>query len=200
MKAMCDSFLHVCTVTGRKDCQDKTFGYIGGFINLEFARDVTLQTAYYTTTQENIALFMHHNYNTPSLLEAFGKPYCFVNTGHHDAAIEAMTKEVFVENVEWYLRLLQPECHRIIWISTTSPRDDSQVQHINSTLEWSKAVREMLANQTDLPVAFVDVFHASVSASHEDNIHMSKGWYSALANFLGDLLDSCTGKAVMHPS
>jgi hypothetical protein len=201
MQSGCITNLHICKGTGRTDCNVTTtsFGYNGGYINLEFARDVILQTQNHTTSQENIAMFMHHNYNTPTLIEAFGKSYCFVNTGHHDAAIQGMTKEVYVENVEWYLRLLQTECHQIIWISTTSPRDNSRVQKINSTFEWGNAVWEMLANQIDLPVAFVDVFNASVSFPHRDNIHMASDWYSALADFLGDLLDSCTGMGLIQP-
>jgi hypothetical protein len=178
------------------DCNvtDSAFGYYsGGYINVEFARDVTLQTQYHNTTQENIAMFLHHHYNLPPLLEAFGKPYCFVNTGHHDVLINGITKEVYVENVEWYLRLLQPECHQIIWIATTAPKGNKATQKIKTTLEWSKAVWEMLKSQTDLPVAFLDVYHSSLNFEHADNIHLAGDWYKALAYFLGDLLDSCTG-------
>jgi hypothetical protein len=195
-QSSCSPLLYVCTATGRMDCkvtENNTFGYYGGFITAEFARDVILQTQYHNTSQENIAMFLRHHYNLPPLLEAFGKPYCFVNTGHHDVLIKGITKEVYVENVEWYLRLMQPECNQIIWISTTAPMNDRDVQKIKATLEWSEAVREMLTNQTDLSVAFLDVYHSSLNFAHRDNIHMSVEWYNALAYFLGDLLDSCTG-------
>jgi hypothetical protein len=197
MQSACDTVFHFCTATGSNDCNsnthENTFGYNGGYINVEFARDVILQTQYHNTSQENIALFLHRDYNTPALVEAFGKPYCFVNTGHHDVAIKGTTKEVFVENVEWYLRLLQPECNHIVWVSANAPTDDSYAQKISTTLEWNEAIREMLANQTDLPVSFLDVYNASLHFAHRDNIHMSEEWYKALADFMGDLLDACTG-------
>ena len=197
MQSGCNSSFLVCTETGRKDCSvtSNAWHYSGGYINVEFARDVMIQTQYYNTSQENIALYLHQHFNSPAVLKAFGKPYCFVNTGIHDVMIRHITKEVFVENVEWYLRLLRPECHRIVWISTTPPRSDKSkfAQRINQTLEWNMAALDMLNSRADLHIPYIDVFHASLNFSCTDNVHLTPDWYSALASLVGDLLDVCTG-------
>lgn len=174
--------------------------YQGGYINVEFARDVILQTNHHNTSQENIALFLNREYNSAELVEAFGKPYCVINTGHHDVLVDGITMKQFVQNVQWYLNLLQPECHRILWVSSTAPLTDMYAQKLQLTLDWNEAVREMLAeepigdlNGKQQVIPFLDVFSASIEHEHRDNLHMSQDWYQSLANFIGDLVESCDG-------
>eukprot|EP00977_Amphora_coffeiformis_P026313 scaffold25467_cov92-Amphora_coffeaeformis.AAC.1 len=62
-----------------------------GYIGVEFARDVELQTPQFSTTQENVASFLNRTWNTKEMLKIYEKPTCVVNTGHHDAIIGNLT-------------------------------------------------------------------------------------------------------------
>mmetsp|Transcript_45989 Transcript_45989/g.68448 ORF Transcript_45989/g.68448 Transcript_45989/m.68448 type:complete len:409 (-) Transcript_45989:334-1560(-) len=178
----------------------------GGFIGVEFARDVEIQSSRYRTTQENIAAFLRNEYNQESLVEDWGRPICVINTGHHDVMIPNITKSRYVENVRWYLQLMAPQCSHIFWLETTSPRGDSEyIQSRNRTKAWNQGVKQMLSEETQSiilanmdqeqhqeepqgrpllrsKVAYVEVFDASVSYPHNDNIHMDPSWYRSLAD------------------
>ena len=139
-------------------------------------------------------------------MEAFGKPDCFVSVGFHDILVPSVTLDVYLENIEWYLRLLQPHCSQIIWISMTAPRSNHYLQTKAKTLTWNEGARQSLAKRfsgnsnkdnsyNHKPIAFVDVYHASNGFPSRDNIHMSPEWYEALGNFLGDIMDACRPNA-----
>lgn len=165
----------------------------GGYITIEFARDVEMQSPEFLTTQENIAVFLDRDYNTPILVEDFGKPVCVVNTGHHDVVIPKITRSMFLSNVEWYLTLLNPQCESIIWIATTAPLSitaGKYFQTVNQTQSWNAGVKEILARTPKLlpKAVFVDVFEASRSWPHNDNIHMNDAWYAHLGRFINDVI------------
>ncbi|GKZ00277.1 hypothetical protein MPSEU_000980600 [Mayamaea pseudoterrestris] len=108
----------------------------GGFLKVEFARDVEMQSSAYTTTQENIAAFVNASYNSPGLVRDWGKPICLISTAHHDAAIPNVTRGVYLSNIEWYIRILYPHCESIIWLGATAPLQtvpDLYPQTINQT-------------------------------------------------------------------
>jgi hypothetical protein len=149
----------------------------GGFLGVEFARDVELQTDQYPTTQENIAFYLDQVWNHPSLLQIWEKPLCIVNTGHHDAAIPGLTTAAFVQNVKWYMHLLSSVCQQFVWIATTVPLGLSNKegipfpQGIKKTKEWNIAVHDMLMTDPILAprLLFIDVYNASLSHEHSDN-------------------------------
>ena len=162
----------------------------GGYVNVEFARDVEMQSSEFGTTQENIAAFLDRTYNQPELVQDFGRPICVVNAGHHDATIPNITKEKFLTNVEWYLNLLRPQCESIIWIASTAPMTDEFVQTLNLTKAWNDGVRELLEQSSPVlraKTAFVDGFESSRRFPHRDNIHMGWEWYQRLATLIQDV-------------
>ena len=143
-----------------------------GFLGVEFARDVELQTPQFLTTQENVAnLLLRDRWNTKEMLQVFEKPTCIINTGHHDVIIANMTKEAYVANVQWYLHLLAEQCETIFWSATTAPEGDGRPQKIKATREWGLAVRDMLNSDAVLrhKTLYVDGYVASLSYPHMDN-------------------------------
>ena len=145
----------------------------GGFLGVEFARDVEMQSAHFTTTQENIAYYLNRTYNDPGLLKYWQKPTCVVNTGHHDAYIPNITQEIYMANVQWYLHLLARECQLILWVATTSPQknDPRYKQTVEGTHNWGLAVRELLKQDEILRhrSLYIDDFEASMTFDHADN-------------------------------
>ena len=169
--------------------------YYGGYMTVEFARDVEIQSNQYMTTQENlIKSYIPNKWNTPDLIQDFNKPVCVVGTGFHDIMIPTITFNVFLENVQWYLSMLQKECSITLWLANTAPTADATYNHTrsntirtypqnqNNTLEWNEGVRDLLQrNKNFSEIGFVDVYKASLNALHQDHIHMSRDWYSNLA-------------------
>ena len=141
------------------------------YAGLEFTRDVEIQTDQYPTSQENIAHYLDENFNTPSILNTWEKPTCVINSGHHDVMIKGMTQDLYVENARWYLHVMEPVCHNIVWLSTNAPRSNDYAQKITQTLEWGHAVRDMLAADSILSdkSVYVDVYNASLTYEHNDN-------------------------------
>lgn len=143
----------------------------GGFIGLEFARDVEIQTPLFLTSQENVAYYLNQTWNTERMLSVFEKPTCIVNSGHHDVLIKGMTEESYVANVKWYLHLLAEQCDVLLWLATSSPETDDFPQKINATHAWGLAVKDMMEQDAVLGTksVYIDVFEASRDFPHKDN-------------------------------
>ena len=104
----------------------------------------------------------------------------------------------FLDNVQWYLSMLQYECSMILWLANTAPTADATYNDTRSntvktypqnqkknTLEWNEGVRNLIATRRNFTeIGFVDVYRASLNASHLDHIHMERDWYSNLAKFI----------------
>jgi hypothetical protein len=167
----------------------------GGYIMMEFARDVEMQTSQFQTTQEVIHNWMSKVYNAPGQVELFGKPVCVMLAGFHDMTIPNMTRPMFLSNVQWMLELFQSECKHIIWLANSAPADiGSWVQTKALTKEWNDGVQDLLLElQTSSStsslfqnrISFVDVFNASLKSariSDTDNVHMSPRFYRELGS------------------
>jgi hypothetical protein len=177
----CDSMLLSCSVREAKQpCMptNTSRGMFGGYVSVEFARDVEIQSKEYITTQENVANYLARDWNTDEMIADFGRPICVVSTGCHDVAIPRIQLDAYLENVRWYLDLLSPVCDHVVWVSNTSPATDEYVQKKQQTNEWNLAVRNLLMERDH--TSFVGVFGASATYKHEDNIHMSREWYNLL--------------------
>jgi hypothetical protein len=203
----CDSTFAICheeeeTASCQMDATESKKHAHGGYIAVEFARDVELQTPSYATTQENLASFLQENFNSLWQLEQFGgRPICVISAGFHDIAIPNITLTIFLENVIWYLELLSPQCSKIIWLQNTSPEkhndmDNSSNFQYPQTVEririWNQGVYQAVSNSTRLQtrqndLVFMDPFEASCSHPHADNIHMKPGWYRELGSFFTQL-------------
>ena len=109
-------------VTQEADCARKHLTY-GGFISIEFAKDVEVQTPRYTTTQENVAWYLQRSWNQPTskVMKEWGLPICVINTGNHDVILPFIQTSDFIKNVEWYLNLFVNECSHFVWLSNTAP-------------------------------------------------------------------------------
>jgi hypothetical protein len=195
----CSSELVVCTnlTNNNRTCPASTLKtlYYGGYISMEFARDVKIQSPHFGTSQENIALgFLNSTqWNQDLISSSFGPTACILGGGFHDMRVPNITLSRFIANVKWYLRLLHPTCGHFIWVANTAPATSTQhnfPQGYNRTLEWNTAVSNLLENTRDLrhKSTFVDVFHASISFPHADNMHMDPTWYRALGAMFASMI------------
>ena len=205
--AGCDSVFLVCSVNNNATRIERSTRQLfdapllyGGFFKAEFVRDVELQSPQFLTSQENIAQYIKEAYNTPDLLEDWrDRPICLLSSSHHDVLIPGMTQDMYVTNIEWYIRVMQPQCHFIIWIGANLPAGEVNGRRYPQTPErttaWNTAARQLIENTSDLNAVFVDVLNASHfegSLSAGDNVHMEPVWYETLATFfIGVLSTKC---------
>ena len=178
--------------------EDKKLVY-GGYMIVEFAKDVELQSPSYRTTQENIVWYLREHFNRPQLVTEWGKPVCVIGTGFHDMILLIKTDDFnmdrFVENVEWYLMLMKDECSHMIWVTNTAPSRENPKnwpQTIERTKEWNDGVRAMIENNLELlrMSSYVDVFDASLDIPHkpDDHIHLLDTWYGDIGNWFSTLI------------
>eukprot|EP00173_Palmaria_palmata_P001041 Plantae.Rhodophyta-Palmaria_palmata.ctg1547.p1 GENE.Plantae.Rhodophyta-Palmaria_palmata.ctg1547~~Plantae.Rhodophyta-Palmaria_palmata.ctg1547.p1 ORF type:complete len:469 (-),score=28.09 Plantae.Rhodophyta-Palmaria_palmata.ctg1547:282-1688(-) len=163
----------------------------GGYVSVEFARDVEVQSDLYTTTQENMIHYLKSSWNSERLVQEFGRPVCVVSTGIHDVTIPNMTMPIYLENVEWYLNLLNGQCDHVVWLSNTCPLTKDYAQQKSQTALWNLAVLEILKGDAFVEKStFIDVFNASIRWPHGDNIHMDGSWYSSLNSLFRKLVQN----------
>jgi hypothetical protein len=171
------------------NCERNHLSY-GGFITVEFAKDVEIQTPRFSTTQENIASYMHQKWNTPNspVTKEWGLPICVINTGVHDSLIEDTAPENFIENANWYLNLLVPQCAHIIWLSNTAR--DRENEHFNANKEdmsmsYDYLILNLIANSPTLHshTSFINIFDSSIRRGHADHIHMADVWYERMGQW-----------------
>mmetsp|Transcript_128021 Transcript_128021/g.190753 ORF Transcript_128021/g.190753 Transcript_128021/m.190753 type:complete len:410 (-) Transcript_128021:95-1324(-) len=164
----------------------------GGYVSVEFARDVEVQSTLHKTTQGNFAQWLNDTWNTPFLIrELGGRPICVISTGIHDAAIVNITTGTYFENVNDYLNFMVVQCSHIIWLSNTSPASDDYAQQISTTQEWNLGVLDLLrkSHHFSSKSSFVDVYEASRTAHHDDNIHMGRHWYGSLGTMFTKVIE-----------
>jgi hypothetical protein len=181
------------TGTGVSPSTTYTGPAYGGFLTVEFARDVELQTELYSTTQENLlSNYIANNWNAPiEMIHEFGRPICIASAGLHDMSIQNVAKAVYIQNVQWYLNILSSQCDYIIWLANTCPLSNNYAQTDDKTYEWNVAVWDVLLS-SEYPFGYksfyLEVFNSSISFDHEDNVHMGKNWYELLASLLMSLM------------
>jgi hypothetical protein len=170
------------TPSSHTSCEAAANHFYGGYLAVEFARDVEMQSANYATTQENLfKSYIPQYWNAPALVQDFGKPVCIVGTGFHDMVIPGVTFGVFLENVHWYLSLLQSECSLILWLANSAPGPGFKYyQTRKKTLRWNEGVRRLLRRNFS-EIGFVDVYAASLDVPHRDHLHLAAEWYKSLA-------------------
>lgn len=155
-------------------------------MTMEFARDREIQTPIFQTTQENIAHYLKHEFNSIDLVRQWGKPICVVGTGNHDVLLDGITTKDFTSNVHFLLHNLKHVCSHMVWLGNTcNGRESKFPQTMKQMKVWDSAVKEMIEAEPDLMVmmTFVEVFDASLTFSHSDFIHMSNAWYEELGKF-----------------
>ena len=168
------------------------------YLGVEFVRDVSHPTIGAATTQETVA----------SYLAQHPKELCVVSAGLHDMAIDAIfaqngnlelranqSTEQHVENVRWYLTLLQPGCRRIAWLPTSAvrhPESRKWLQRNWKIAVWNALVAAMIRTEFPSSVFLIDVYPKTITAVHHGNVHLTKGYYATL----GEIFRDCLGPAV----
>ena len=184
----CNLMTNVSITEGCDEKSKRKFLY-GGYISMEFAQDIELQTPEYLTTQENLGAYIHRFWNTFSMVKEFGKPVCVLSAGIHETMIEGIQEDDYVKNVEFMLKQFTAVCDHIIWLGNTSPMsvDESVYDQTRDKMKsWDSAVEELIASKPQFfhVMSFVDVHDASLTWQHGDNIHMKDDWYQRLGNNL----------------
>ena len=163
----------------------------GGFMTMEFARDKEIQTPEYQTTQENIAAYLSRKWNTPELLQDWGKPICVLGVGNHDMNVHGITTKAFVSNVKFMLTVMTPVCEHSIWLGNTSNSMKSRYRQTYQLMKlWDDAVKQLIESEPELleRSTFVDVMDASLTEPHADFIHMGEKWYKSLGDWFISLM------------
>jgi hypothetical protein len=175
----------------------------GGYVSVEYARDVEIQSTTRRTTQENFVHYLATQWNVPPMVRDLGRVVCVVNTGIHDWKIPNITTEAYLKNVREYLRLLSEQCVHVVWVGNTSPQTDLNVQKIDGTQRWNLGVLDLLRTITNgtsgggtesssvswPSYSFIDVFEASRKANYFDNIHMHPSWYDAFGAMFRNVVE-----------
>jgi hypothetical protein len=155
----------------------------GGYLYTEFARDVVWQSERYNTTQENTADLLRD-----SLIQ-YPNTTCVMAAGLHDMEI-AIPHDLakFLHNVQWYLSLyIHHVCQHVVWLANASPMTDNYTQTIARTYEWNEGVMHMLHANFPDTTTFIDLWAASQTWEHNNNLHMDHHWNIHLTNLFHQL-------------
>ncbi|EJK73102.1 hypothetical protein THAOC_05293 [Thalassiosira oceanica] len=178
----CNTDFLDCPIGNGSSCYDASYG---GYASMEFAKDASLQTEEYNTSQENIASRFDRVWN--KRLDVWkNKPICIISAGNHDILVENITTAAYENNVRFLLKTFQNVCEHIVWLGNTAPlRDDTEYkQTVESMRDYEAAVQRILSSSTSDDISYVNVFDASMSYFHNDHIHMRDDWYRSLGNDL----------------
>ena len=107
---------------------------------------------------------------------------CAVNAGLHDQVLcigksNEYCLEIYLNNINSYLNVLQHVCGNIVWVSTTSVRGDlDQPQKNDSIFLWNQRVNATIMRK--YPNAFfLDVWDVSSRSPCSDNNHFTDEYY-----------------------
>jgi hypothetical protein len=172
----------------------------GGYVYTEFARDVVWQSERYPTTQENTAAMLRLG----SVL--YPNTVCVMAAGLHDmdVIVSAATNVTrYLQNVRWLLSLYlgndgddhSKVCEHIVWLANASPASDNYTQTIARTKEWNELVQLELTSSTTRSArlfrhstTYIDLWAASQSWPHADNLHMDGSWNRHLSQLFVQFL------------
>jgi len=191
----CFSDFLQCALKGNVSSYDSCGFVYGGYIHMEYARDIEIQTPEFLTTQENLAAYISTVWNTRDLIQEWRRPVCVMSAGLHDMTIKNISTKSYVQNVNFMLDKFIPVCDHIIWLGNTSPtasktsssnENSTYKQTIPLTKSWDRAVTEMIESETKFThkISFIDVHESSLTYPHADYIHMTRDWYEKLASGL----------------
>ena len=158
---------------------------------VEFASDVEQQSLYTNTTQEAATIHAANQLQLRNLTN--DDSVCVVNTGLHDQILcigksDEYCLEIYLNNVNSYLNLLQYVCGNIVWVSTTTVRGDlGRPQRNDLTFQWNQRVNATIMRK--YPNAFfLDVWNVSSHSHHIDNVHHTDVYYGPLRNLFTSMM------------
>jgi len=156
------------------------------YFNIEFAQDVEVQTQSVPTTQEAAALYLTNENKDDHV--------CVVNTGLHDQIVlnSDTPPDQFLNNVRWYLKLLDSVCGNLVWVGLTAVAEiDDNPQRNSLSLEWNKQVYSALASDYKNNSFVIDVWEESDAAPFRggrQNIHFEYPYYVSFASLYASLV------------
>ena len=158
---------------------------------VEFASDVEQQSIYTNTTQEAATIHVANQLQLRNLTN--DDSVCVANAGLHDQILcsgksTEYCLEIYLNNVNSYLKLLQYVCGNIIWISTTSVRGDYKLpQRNDSIFLWNQRVNATIAKNYP-NVFFLDVWNVSLHSPRVDATHFHDEYYSPLRKLFTSMM------------
>ena len=119
---------------------------------------------------------------------------CVVNTGLHDQILlnSDTPPDQFLNNVRWYLKLLDSVCGNLVWVGLTAVAEIGNNPQRNSlSLEWNKQVYSALASDYKNNSFVIDVWEESDAAPFRggrQNIHFEHPYYVSFASLYASLV------------
>jgi hypothetical protein len=180
---------------GNSICETKKKNYME-YLVVEFASDVEQQTSKTSTTQETVGSYLKRQLKHRKVSREDN--VCVVNTGTHDQRLcvnhnttSAWCDDMFLTNVETYLKILDTVCGNIIWISQASVRGDEDYPQRNDvSLRWNEGVKllgERLFGSTN-SFYYLDVWTLSEHSKHTDNVHFQSTYYDTIGALFTELM------------
>eukprot|EP01083_Nonionella_stella_P095090 266886_1 len=165
------------------------------YLAVEYASDVEQQTPTTNTTQQTTSLYLRNQLQQYNLTT--DDRACVVNAGVHDQNICAVPtwipdeqcSDIYMTNVETYLKELDSVCGYIVWISITSCLNDVRYPQKNSrSIKWNRGVESLMNRLYPEKSFFVDVWEKSSNTTHLDNIHFEASYYKEVASLFTSLM------------
>ncbi len=163
------------------------------YLAVEYASDVEQQTPTTNTTQQTTSLYLKNQLQQYNLTT--DDRVCVVNAGIHDQNICWMIQDdkhcsnIYMKNVETYLKELDSVCGYIVWISITSCSNDVRFPQDNRrSIEWNRGVESLMNRLYPEKSFFVDVWEKSSNTTHVDNVHFEASYYREVASLFTSLV------------
>ena len=150
-------------------------GFFVEYLVVEYARDVSLQSRVTRTTQETTVFYLGRKNIAPSV--------CVASAGLNDAAINPpISDELYLQNLDKYLGLLQRTCDYVIWISLHAVVESEEVVQDNCRLhQWRNASMVLLAKRDYDNVYIIDIWDKSFNTDFYDPTTLGQKFYASFA-------------------
>ncbi len=143
------------------------------YLVVEYARDVSLPSRVTNTTQETALFYL--NQKPPSV--------CVASAGLNDAAVQPpIAQELYLQNVDKYLGLLQRTCKHVLWISLHAVVESDGVIQTNCRLqEWNNAFKELVEMRNYENVYVMDIWDKSFHTDYYTPTRLGQKFYASLS-------------------
>ena len=170
---------------GNKMFQSDGVNYME-YLVIEYAQDVANQTPETETTQETTALYLKKQLLNKNMTS--DDNVCVINTGLHnqrlchDNITSSECEDVYLQNVAKYLKVLDSVCGNFVWIGISSVLGrEPHIQRNNVSMPWNEGVKSLGLRLFPTKYFYIDVWNASSTFPHRDNVHFQPPYYQGLA-------------------
>lgn len=159
------------------------------YLVVEYARDVSLPTLVTNTTQETAAYYLGRRHSPP---------VCVASAGILDAMLEpAVPVDLFVQNVDKYMSMLQRICHHVIWIGIHAVVEAPGLEPKNCRLlEWNNAIKQLMARRNYQNVYLIDIWEKSLKTHHDNLLGLEMKFYASLARLFVTFMTDRTSTSI----